>query len=79
MPMNDDVISEAGNVLQRFTERYPHFGMFASFSSFAASLLSFINVITPIIGFVAACFGLIAGYYSMRCLHRKWVKKQNDE
>ena len=68
----------AGNLLHRVVDQYPHVGIFASLTGFVASLLSIINVLTPVIGFIAACFGAVAGYYSMRCLHRKWKNKQAE-
>lgn len=77
--MNDVVTTGAGNLFHRVVEQYPHVGIFASITGFVASLLSIVNVLTPVIGFIAACFGAVAGYYSMRCLHRKWKNKRDED
>jgi hypothetical protein len=48
-------------------------------SAFVTSLLTLIGVLTPIVGFIAACIGLIIGYYSLRIQYRKWKELKNPK
>jgi hypothetical protein len=36
------------------------------------TILTWIGVLTPLLGFVSVIFGLMAGYYTWRIQRRKW-------
>jgi uncharacterized membrane protein YphA (DoxX/SURF4 family) len=40
--------------------------------SFLAGVLTYIGVLTPLIGFISVVFGCVVGFYSMRIQYRKW-------
>jgi len=40
--------------------------------AFISGLLTWIGVLTPIIGFISVILGCIVGYYSLRVQYRKW-------
>lgn len=61
-------------MLAEFIERRPSFGIVASAAGFGASLLSWINTATTILGFLAAIFGFVAGVYTWRIKKAHWDK-----
>lgn len=63
----------------RFLERFPHVGIFASFSGFGASVLAAAKVISIFAGAAGAIFGCVAGYYTMRCWHHKWKREREKK
>ena len=55
----------------------PAFGMTASVGSGTAVLLTWLGVLTPIVGFISVCIGLCAAYYSLK--HNKALCKKDKE
>jgi hypothetical protein len=41
-------------------------------SAALATVLAWVGVITPLLGFIAGVFGVVYGYYSMRMAFKKW-------
>lgn len=41
-------------------------------SAAIATFLSWIGVITPVLGFIAGAFGVVYGYFSVRLAIKKW-------
>lgn len=64
-------------MLAEFIERRPSFGIVASAAGFGASLLSWINTATTILGFLAALFGFVAGFYTFKVKRAHWLKIKN--
>lgn len=64
-------------MLSRWIEAKPYFGIFASLSGFGASVLSFFQSASIVLGFVGAVFGLLAGYYTWRVKREHWKRIQS--
>ena len=60
-------------------ERYPHVGILASISGFVGSFVSFLQSASVVIGFIGACFGLVAGFYTWRIKRRHWEKIDRED
>lgn len=74
-----DFVEPMKGPIQRFLERNPHLGIFASVAGFTTMLLSLVKVLSVLLGFGGAVFGFIAGYYTMRSAHRKWTKQKTED
>ncbi len=59
-------------------ERRPSVGIVASITGFSTSLLTLLQQASIVIGFVGACFGLCAGYYTFRIKRRHWEREVSD-
>jgi len=57
----------------------PHVGFGLIGGGALAGLLTLLQVLTPIIGFVAAVIGLIAGIYTLKSARRKWKHPEQDK
>ena len=55
-----------------FLEKHPHVGIMASMTGFAGSFITFLQSASVLIGFIGACFGLLAGFYTWRVKKRHW-------
>lgn len=77
--MLSDFVEPMKGPVQRFLERNPHIGIFASAAGFGTMLLSLVKVISVILGFGGAIFGFIAGYYTMRSAHRSWKRQKAED
>jgi Fe-S cluster biogenesis protein NfuA len=67
--------------LSDFIEHRPHFGIIASMTGGAVSLIGFLQEASVVIGFLGACFGLAAGYFTWRIKRRHWQRildKENE-
>lgn len=40
--------------------------------AFITGLLTYLGIITPVLGFVSVIFGCLVGYYSLRVQYSKW-------
>lgn len=74
-----DFVEPMKGPIQRFFERNPHIGIFASAAGFTASLLSLVKILSVLLGFGGAIFGFAAGYYTMRSARRKWLKQKAED
>ena len=74
-----DFVEASKGPVQRFLERNPHLGIFASVAGFTTMLLSLVKVLSVILGFGGAVFGFVAGYYTMRSAHRKWKRQKAED
>lgn len=56
----------------------PILGVALSGGGAVSAILTWLNILTPIIGFAGACFGLVAGFYTFRIQMYKWreLRKQ---
>ena len=63
--------------LSDFIERRPHVGILASIAGFTGTFLTFLQDASIVIGFVGACFGLIAGIYTWKIKRHHWQREQN--
>ena len=43
-----------------------------------ASILTVLNVLTPVIGILGAIFGLVAGYITLRIKLKEWAEWKQD-
>lgn len=60
-----------------FLERRPGVGILASVSGLGASVVSWFQAASIVIGFVGAIFGLLAGYYTWRVKRQEWLRTQS--
>lgn len=56
----------------RLIESKPIVGYLFTGAGFISGILTLIHLLTPIIGFGAAVFGLVAGYYHFKNQRREW-------
>lgn len=66
-------------LIEGYFDRNPHVGILASFAGFSTTVVSAMNSLSMVFGFVGALFGCIAGYYTMRCQYRKWKNPKSDK
>ncbi len=60
-------------------ERRPGVGILASMTGFSTSLLGLMQQASIVIGFLGACFGLIAGVYTFKIKKRHWERLNADK
>lgn len=62
-------------------ERRPSFGIVASVTGFVTSAISWLQQASIVIGFLGACFGLAAGFYTWRIKRAHWhrVVQENKD
>lgn len=60
-------------------ERRPGVGILASMAGFSTSFLGFLQEASIVIGFVGACFGLLAGYFTWRVKRAHWRRIKDHE
>lgn len=65
--------------LTALIERRPSVGILASMTGFAGSFMSFLQSASVLIGFIGACFGLLAGFYTWRIKKRHWDKVDRQD
>ncbi len=65
--------------IEKFIDRHPHWGFFATATGAVSSLLSIVNVLSVILGVGAATFGFIAGFYTMRSARRNWLRQKAED
>ena len=65
------MIEQTTNALTNITNK-PMLSFFITQGSFAAGLLTWLQVLTPILGFISVIFGVVVGYFSMRTAYLKW-------
>ena len=68
------MIEQTTNALTNITNK-PMLSFFITQGSFAAGLLTWLQVLTPILGFISALFGIIVGAHSIYTLFFKKKKK----
>ena len=66
-------------VVSDIIERYPHVGIVASITGSFVSFVSFLQEASVLIGFIGACFGLLAGFYTWRIKKRHWDKVDRQD
>ena len=47
--------------------------------AFISGLLTWLGILTPLIGFISVILGCIVGYYSLRVQYRKWKNVQHSD
>lgn len=60
-------------------ERRPGVGIIASITGFSTSVITLMQQASIVIGFVGACFGLVAGYYTWRIKRAHWHRLLKDK
>lgn len=68
-----------GEKMLMFLERRPGVGILASVSGLGASVVSWFQAASIVIGFCGAIFGLLAGYYTYRVKRQEWLRLQQSK
>lgn len=63
-------------MLSKWVETKPYIGIIASISGFGASVLSILQYLSVILGFMGALLGLAAGYYTWQIKRDHWKQIQ---
>jgi len=70
------MIEQTNQILTTITNK-PVLSFLITQGSCAASVLTWLQLINPILGFIAGLFGVIVGYFSMRTAYLKWKDAHN--
>ena len=62
-------------MLRSFIERWPAFGIVASFTGVGTSVITFVHAMTPILSLAGALFGFFAGFYTFLIQRHKWLRE----
>jgi hypothetical protein len=62
-----------GKLLDLISDK-PHIGFASAGGGAIAGLLTWLHVVTPLLGGIAALFGAIAGFFTMVVKYREWKK-----
>lgn len=66
------IFTKGMNILIGLIEAKPSIGFFGTVGGSLAGLLTWIGVITPVLGCIAACLGVVAGIITVMIKLREW-------